>query len=86
MGNVVPAKEFQRVQPVDGRQRIQFVQARHNSAVFNIGQPANVNNEVGTSSARCQFLTGTLYIAIGQSESLAGWSQTKTGKQQSPGS
>src|SRR5882762_4577441 len=54
--------------------------------VLNIGQPANMDNEVGTSSARRQFVTGALHITIGESESLAGWPQTKTGKHQFLGS
>jgi len=64
-GNVVPTKDLQGVQPVEGRQRIQFVQTRHNSPVFNIRQPADVKNEVGTPSARGQFIAGTFYITIG---------------------
>jgi len=38
-----------------------------------------VENEVGTPSARGQFVAGALYISIGESESLAGLPQTKTG-------
>ena len=81
-GDVVPAKEVQRIQPVEGRQRVQFVQTRHNSPVLNIGQPANMDNEVETSPARRQFVAGALHITIGESESLAGLPQTKTGEHQ----
>ena len=80
--DVVPAKEVHRVQPVEGRQRVQFVQTRHNSPVLNIGQPANMNYEVGTSPTRRQFVAGALHITIGESESLADLPQTKTGKHQ----
>src|ERR1700732_2259014 len=41
-----------------------------------------MDNEVGTSSARRQFVAGALHITIGESESLAGLPQTKTGKHQ----
>src|SRR5260370_28689719 len=81
-GHVVPAKKFQGVQPVNGRQGIYLVQPRHDSSVFNIGQPADVENEVGSPSARRQFIAGALDIAVGESESLAGLPQTKTWKHQ----
>src|SRR5258708_40344042 len=50
-GHIVPAKNLEWVQPVDGRQCVQFVQAGHNSPVFNVGQPADMQNEFWTPSA-----------------------------------
>jgi len=63
-GDIVPAKNFQRVQAVDGSERVQFVQPRHNSTVLNIRQPADVQYELGASSARGQFVAGALHISI----------------------
>ena len=81
-GHIVPIEDLQRVQPVDGRQGVQFVQTRHNSPIFNVCQPADVHNEIRTPPARGQFVTGPLHITISQSESLAGLPQTKTRKHQ----
>src|SRR5438034_8109845 len=75
--HVEPAKDLHWVQPVNGCQRIQFVQTRHNSTVLYICQPANVHDEVGTASACRQFVAGAFHISISESESLAGLPQTK---------
>jgi hypothetical protein len=63
-GNIVPAEDLLRVQPVNRRQRIQFVQHRHDSMVFNVRQPADVQNEVGTPTPGGQFEAGPLHISI----------------------
>jgi hypothetical protein len=42
--NVVPPENFKRTQMVDNRKGIKLVQARDYTAVFNIGQAANVEN------------------------------------------
>ena len=45
-GSVVPAKDFERIQVVNSRERVHLVQARHDTAILNVRQPADVQNEV----------------------------------------
>src|SRR5215813_2136409 len=77
-GDVVPAKNLIGVKVIDHRQRVQFVQSRNNSAVFDLRQPANAEYEFGTSPPCRQLVAGALYFSIRQSQSLADLPQTKT--------
>ncbi|OLC99490.1 MAG: hypothetical protein DMG35_11330 [Acidobacteria bacterium] len=63
-GDVEPAKNFQWIQPVNGCEGVQLVQARHNSPVFDVCQPANVEDKIGTATAGCQFIAGPFHISI----------------------
>src|SRR5258708_35752017 len=69
-GHIVPAKNLEWVQPVDGRQCVQFVQAGHNSPVFNVGQPADMQNEFWTPSAGGPFGTGAPHTPLGLSRQV----------------
>ena len=64
---------------VDGCESIQFVQSRDDAAVFDIREPANVDNEVWPPSPRGQLKTGAFYIPIRQPKSFTRLPQTKTG-------
>jgi hypothetical protein len=54
-GNVVPAKDVQGIQVVDHRKRVKLVETRSDAAIFNIRQPADMKNQLGTAAARCKF-------------------------------
>src|SRR5690242_19965847 len=81
--HVIPPENVERIEPVDGCQRVQFVQRRNNAAVLNIRQPADMQNEIGTAAARSQFVARSFYISISKSKPFADLPQTKTGKHQS---
>src|SRR5215469_10179236 len=53
---VVPAKDFTRIQVVEGCQRVDFVQARHDTAILDIRQPADVENEIRAPPVRGHFV------------------------------
>jgi len=63
--NIVPAKNLPRTQVVEGREGIQFVEARHYAAIFNVRQPADVENKVWAPPPCCEFIAGALYVSIG---------------------
>ena len=64
-GNVIPAQDVLRTQMIDGRERIQFVQAWDNSPVFNLRQTADVQNEFRAPPARRQLIASPFYLSIG---------------------
>src|SRR6266850_3512057 len=64
---------------VEHCKRVELVQAGHNSPVFNFGQAADMQYELGTSPAARQLAAGTLHLSIRQSESFAGLPQAETG-------
>src|SRR5690242_4908590 len=77
-GNVVPAKDFVRTQVVESCQGIELVQTGYDTPVFNVRQPADVENKVRTSSDSSKFITGSLYVPVGQAQFFPGLPQTKT--------
>jgi hypothetical protein len=55
-GNVIPPKYFKRIQMVDNRERIKFMQARDDASILNIRQAANMQNQLRTAAPRCAAL------------------------------
>src|SRR6266566_3947539 len=76
-GGVVPAKDFARIQVVESCQRVDLVQARHDTAILNVRQPADVQDEVRAPSVRGQFVASSLYVSVGQAQFFPGLPQTK---------
>jgi hypothetical protein len=62
---VIPAQDVLRVQVIDGRERIQFVEAWDNSPVFNLCQPADMQNEFRPTPACRQLIARPFYLSIG---------------------
>ena len=77
-GNVVPAKDFQGTQVVESRQSVELMQAGDDTPVFNVGQPADVENKVRTPPDGSKFITGALDVPIGQAQSFTGLPKMKT--------
>jgi len=69
---------------VEGREGIQFVEARHYAAIFNVRQPADVENKVWAPPPCCEFIAGALYVSIGQAQSFSSLPQTKAWLHQFP--
>jgi len=61
----MPAQDVLRVQVIDGRERIQFVEAWDNSPVFNLCQPADIQNEFRPTPGCRQLIARPFYLSIG---------------------
>jgi hypothetical protein len=55
------------------------VQARNNAVILDVGEPADVKNELRSSTLRSEFKAGSFYIAIGQTEFFADLTETEAG-------
>jgi len=64
-GNIVPTENLERVQVIDNRECIKLMKTRSDAAVFDVGQAADVKNQLGAAAARCQFKTCAFDVAIG---------------------
>jgi hypothetical protein len=51
-GNIVPAEYLQWIQVVDDREGIQLMKARSHTAIFDVRQAADVENQLRTAPAR----------------------------------
>jgi hypothetical protein len=68
--NIEPSEELERIEVVDHSQRIEFVQARHDVPIFDVGQTADMQNEIGAAAARRKSIAGRLNITVGQPKPL----------------
>jgi len=66
-----PGEQLQWIQVVDNGEGVYFVQTRHHIAVFDVRQPADMNDEVLTASAKRKFIACRFHITVGQTKSLA---------------
>ncbi len=64
--HVVPRKEFDRVQMICNRQRIQFMQAGHDVVIFDIRKAADVKNKLRSSAPGGQFVADAFYVSVGK--------------------
>ena len=64
-GNIIPSENLERIQVVDDRESIKFVEAGNDAAVFDISQTADMKNQLRAAAARRQFKACAFYIAIG---------------------
>jgi hypothetical protein len=60
----VPIGDLERVQMEDGRQGIKFVKTGHDTAIFYIRKPADVNDEVRPAPFYGDFITGFFHVTI----------------------
>jgi len=63
-GCVVPAGDLQRVKVINDRQGIQLVQAGYNITVFDIRQPADVQDEIRTAALGGDLKACRFHIAV----------------------
>lgn len=68
----VPTGDFHGVEMENGRQGVEFVQARNDTAVFDVRQTTDVQDEVRAAATHSDLVTGFLDITVGEAESFAG--------------
>ena len=54
----VPRGDLERIEMENGRQRIEFMKARNDIAVFDVGEAAEMENEIGTAPLDGDFVAG----------------------------
>src|SRR5215469_2666484 len=74
---VVPAKDLERIQVVNRCERVDLVQPWHDTAILNVRQPADVQNEIRAPAVRGQFVASSLHVSVSQAQFFAGLPQTK---------
>jgi hypothetical protein len=79
-GNFKPSKQLHRIQMIKCRQRVEFMQAWHNISIFNVGQPADVHDEVGAATHRSEFIARSLNVTVCQPKSLTDLAQSQSGQ------
>jgi hypothetical protein len=57
---------------VESGQGVELMQARHDAPVFNVRQPADVENKVRAPSDCSKFIAGSLYVSVGQAQFFTG--------------
>src|SRR5580698_5615286 len=77
--HVVPAKNVERVEMINDRQSIDFVQTRDDAVVFDVRQAADVQDELRTAALGRKFKAGPFHITIGQPKLFADLTETKAG-------
>src|ERR1700746_825960 len=83
-GNFKPSKQLQRIQMIKCRQRVELVQAGNDISIFNVGQPADVDYEVGVATHRSEFIARSLNVTVCQPKSLTDLAQSQSGQHGSP--
>jgi hypothetical protein len=63
-GNFKPLKEFQWIQVIKRGKSIELVQARHDISIFDVSQPADVQDEIAATTQRRELVTRTLNITV----------------------
>src|SRR5882762_3910624 len=66
-----PGEQLQWTQVVDNGERVYFVQTRDDITVFDVRQPANMQDEILAAPTKRKFVARRLHITVGQSKSLA---------------
>jgi hypothetical protein len=69
--SLVPAGEFQRIEVLNYRDGIELVQAGHNVVVLQIGESAEVEDEVRTAAFDGNLKTGAFDVAVAKPESFS---------------
>jgi hypothetical protein len=69
-GNFIPPANFFRIQMINHGEGVQLVETWSYVAILDIRQTAKMNDEVGTTTLTCQFVTCPFDISVGQTEAL----------------
>jgi hypothetical protein len=65
-GDIEPAKQLMRIQMIKSGERIKFMQAGHHVSVFDIGQPADMHDEVRAATQCRELITRSFDITVCQ--------------------
>ena len=79
-GNVVPHQHFQGLQVVRHSKRVELVEARYYVVIFDVGKPANVQDEFGSPSPRRQLVADAFDVPVRQTQSFTNLPQAQTRK------
>ena len=60
----VPTENIEWIQVINDRQRIDFVQARDDAVIFDVGKAADVQDEFRAAAMRGEFKAGSFHITI----------------------
>jgi hypothetical protein len=66
-----PGGEFEGVEVINGGEGEEFVQRRYHIVVLDIGQTADMEDEIGAPAIHGNLKTGSLDVAIAKAEPLA---------------
>ncbi|OLC86484.1 MAG: hypothetical protein AUI53_05270 [Acidobacteria bacterium 13_1_40CM_2_60_7] len=76
--HVVPSAQFERVEVINGCERINLMETGNDAVVFNIREPADMKNKLRPAAARGQFITGAFDVAVGQAKTFTSLAKAKT--------
>ena len=76
-GDFIPLTNLLGIQVVDHRQGIKLVETGSYVSIFDVRQTAQVNNEIRAPALARQFITCSLHIPVGQTETFAGPAQPR---------
>jgi len=65
---VVPTGNFHGIEMQNGRQRVELVQAGHDTSIFGIGQAADVQDEVRAATIDGNLVAGPFDVTISESK------------------
>jgi hypothetical protein len=71
-GDVVPLANLFWIQVIDHGQGVKLVETGSYISIFDVCQPAQMDDKIGTPALARQFITRSLHIPIGQPEAFAG--------------
>jgi hypothetical protein len=74
--HVKPAAYLEQIEVIDGAEAVQLVEAGSYTAVFEIGKPADPNDEIGTSAALRHVITRAFHVPVREPQTLADPPQT----------
>ncbi|SRR6266849_1589598 len=77
-GYVIPCADLLGVQVEDDSQGVELVEARGYIPVLDVGQTADMNDELGTPALAGQLITGPLNVAVGQTQTFAGVAESRS--------
>src|SRR6476620_3172614 len=66
----VPTEQVQGIQVIDYGQGVDLMQARNDAAVFDVGQTADMQHEIGPAAVGSQLEAGPLDVPVRQTEAL----------------
>ena len=78
--DVIPPKHFQRLQVVSDSKRVELMEAWYYVVILDVGKPADVQDEFGSSSPGRQLVADALDVSVRQTQSFTNLSQPQTRK------
>jgi hypothetical protein len=78
-GYLVPAEDVERIKVIDDGEGVDLVEAGDDTVIFDVGEAADVKDELGPAALRSELEAGPFHIAIGQTEAFTHLTQAKAG-------